>query len=60
MKPNIVFAFADDWGRYAGAYAEHEGAGSLNELVRTPHFDRVAEEGALFRNALVPAPTCTP
>ncbi len=21
MKPNIVFAFADDWGRYAHAYA---------------------------------------
>jgi len=60
MKPNIVFAFADDWGRYAGAYAKHEGAGSLNELVHTPHFDRVAAEGALFKNALVPAPTCTP
>ncbi len=60
MKPNIVFAFADDWGRYASAYAEHEGTGSLNELISTPNFDRVAKEGALFTNALVPAPTCTP
>lgn len=60
MKPNILFAFADDWGRYARAYAEHEGANSLNELIETPNFDRIAQEGALFTNALVPAPSCTP
>ena len=59
-KPNIVFAFADDWGRYASAYAQHQAPGGLNELIDTPHFDRVAEEGALFLNALVPAPSCTP
>ena len=60
MKPNILFAFADDWGRYASAYAKYEGAGSLNELIQTPNFDRVAADGALFLNALVPAPSCTP
>ena len=60
MKPNILFAFADDWGRYARAYAEHEGENSLNELIETPNFDRIAREGALFTNALVPAPSCTP
>lgn len=60
MRPNILFAFADDWGRYARAYAEHEGANSLNELIETPNFDRIAREGALFTNALVPAPSCTP
>ena len=64
MQPNIVFAFADDWGRYASAYARHrspkEVAGSLNELIDTPHFDRIADEGVLFLNALVPAPSCTP
>ena len=60
MRPNIVFAFADDWGRYARAYAKHEGPGSLNELIDTPNFDRIAAEGALFLNALVPAPSCTP
>jgi len=59
-KPNIVFAFADDWGRYAGAYAALEGEGSINELLRTPNFDRVAAEGAIFTNAFVPAPSCTP
>ena len=58
-SPNIVLAFADDWGRYVGSYAEHEASGpaaKLNELLvgKTPNFDRVAREGALFLNALVP------
>ena len=60
MKPNIVFAFADDWGRYASAYRGHPGESSIHELIETPNFDRVASEGAIFRNAHVPAPTCTP
>lgn len=60
MRPNIVFAFADDWGRYARAYAEHQATPNLNELIDTPNFDRIAKEGALFLNALVPAPSCTP
>lgn len=59
-KPNILFAFADDWGRYASAYAPHEGPNSLNRLINTPNFDRIAKEGALFTNAFVPAPSCTP
>ncbi len=60
MKPNIVFVFADDWGRYASAYRAYEGPNSLNQLIETPNFDRVAEEGVLFKNAFVPAPSCTP
>ena len=60
MQPNIVFAFADDWGRYASAYRPFEGPNSLNQLIETPNFDRVAREGVIFRNAFVPAPTCTP
>ena len=60
MRPNIVFAFADDWGRYASAYQAFEGNKSLNALIDTPNFDRIASEGALFRNAFVPAPSCTP
>ena len=59
-RPNILFAFADDWGRYASAYAAHHGERSLSALIDTPHFDRVAAEGVLFTNALVPAPSCTP
>ncbi|MYD44351.1 MAG: sulfatase [Gammaproteobacteria bacterium] len=59
-KPNIVFAFADDWGRYASAYAKFEGEQSLNHLIETTNFDRIAREGVLFSNAIVPAPSCTP
>lgn len=59
-KPNILFAFGDDWGRYAGAYARFEGDDSINALIDTPNFDRVAREGAIFTNAFVPAPSCTP
>ena len=58
-RPNILFAFADDWGRYASAYAELE-PGGISDLVSTPNFDRVAKEGVLFRNAFVNAPSCTP
>ncbi|WP_425617584.1 sulfatase-like hydrolase/transferase [Anatilimnocola sp. NA78] len=59
-KPNIVFAFADDWGRYASAYAAVDGPGTPNDVVKTPNFDSVAKEGVLFRRAFVSAPSCTP
>ncbi|MCI0538737.1 MAG: sulfatase-like hydrolase/transferase [Verrucomicrobiales bacterium] len=59
-RPNILFVFADDWGRHASAYAKLDGPGTVNDLVRTPHFDRVAREGVLFRSAFVSAPSCTP
>lgn len=58
--PNIVFAFADDWGRYAGVYASIDGPGTLNDVVQTPNVDRLAREGVAFRNAFVNAPSCTP
>jgi N-sulfoglucosamine sulfohydrolase len=58
-RPNVLFAFADDWGRYAGVYGELE-PGGINDLVSTPHFDRIAREGVLFTNAFVNAPSCTP
>ncbi len=59
-RPNILFAFADDWGRFASAYAKIDGPGGLNDLVQTPNFDRIAADGVLFRNAFVNAPSCTP
>lgn len=59
-RPNILFCFADDWGRYASAYANVIGRPSPSQVVRTPHIDRVAREGVLFRNAFVTAPSCTP
>ncbi|MFW5802984.1 MAG: sulfatase [Verrucomicrobiota bacterium] len=59
-RPNIVFAFGDDWGRYARAYAAVEGENSLSTHIDTPNFDRVAAEGVLFTNAFVTSPSCTP
>ena len=58
-RPNILFVFADDWGRHASAYAKLE-PGGVNDIIRTPNFDRVASEGVLFRRAFVSAPSCTP
>jgi N-sulfoglucosamine sulfohydrolase len=53
LRPNILFCIADDWSwPHAGAYAD--------KTVRTPAFDRVAREGALFRNAFCASPSCSP
>ena len=57
---NILFVFADDWGRYASAYSAIDGRPSPNDVIKTPHVDRIAREGALFRHAFVNAPSCTP
>ena len=59
-KWNILFCFADDWGRYASCYAKVDGRPTLNDVVQTPNVDRLAREGVLFRNAFVNAPSCTP
>jgi len=59
-KPNILFLFADDWGRYASIYTVVENQASINQVVKTPNIDRVARQGVLFRNAFVNAPSCTP
>lgn len=59
-RPNILFCFADDWGRYASIYATLEKQPSLNQIVKTPNIDRVAREGVVFRRAFVNAPSCTP
>jgi N-sulfoglucosamine sulfohydrolase len=48
-RPNILFAIADDHSfPHASAYG--------SKMFRTPNFDRVASEGALFYNAFVAAP----
>ena len=59
-RPNVVFFFADDWGRYASAYRKFQGDNTVNQIVNTPNFDRIAAEGAIFTNAHVPVPSCTP
>jgi N-sulfoglucosamine sulfohydrolase len=59
-RHNLVFCFADDWGRYAGCYREVLGTGTPNDLLQTPNMDRVAANGVLFKHAFVTAPSCTP
>lgn len=52
-RPNILFIIFDDWGwQHAGAYG--------CQWVKTPNFDRVAREGALFKNAFTSNPKCSP
>jgi N-sulfoglucosamine sulfohydrolase len=58
-RPNILILFADDLGRYASAYADPQQP-SPNDIIRTPVFDRLAREGALFHHAFVSVPSCTP
>jgi N-sulfoglucosamine sulfohydrolase len=57
---NILFLFADDWGRYASCYRGLEGRPTFNDAIKTPNIDRVAREGVLFRNTFVNSPSCTP
>ncbi|REG85436.1 sulfatase family protein [Algoriphagus antarcticus] len=52
-QPNILFLIADDWSYpHAGVYGD--------PVVRTPTFDRLAAEGALFTNAYTASPSCSP
>ncbi len=57
---NILFVFADDWGRYASVYAGVDGKPSINDAIKTPNVDRLAREGVTFKHAFVNAPSCTP
>ena len=54
-NPNIIFILADDLG-----YESVNSYGADKELLRTPHIDKIAEEGIRFTNAHTPASICTP
>jgi len=58
-RPNILFAFGDDYGRYASVYGNIEN-NPICKLIKTPNIDRIANEGVLFTNAHAPAPSSTP
>lgn len=60
QRPNILFAFADDWGKYASCYSQLDNADPIHSLLQTPNVDRLAKEGVLFTQAFVNAPSCTP
>jgi arylsulfatase A-like enzyme len=52
QRPNIVWIVVDDMSANFSCYGE--------TLIQTPHVDRLAKEGTLFRNAFVTAPVCSP
>ena len=54
-SPNILLIVADDFG-IGGINAY----GAPGALVRTPHLNRLAEEGLRFTNASAPASVCSP
>lgn len=49
--PNIIYIHSHDSGRYLQPYGHS---------VPTPHLQRLASEGVLFRRAFSAAPTCSP
>ena len=52
-RPNILLVIADDWGyNHAGVYG--------CDWIKTPNFDRVANEGVRFTNSFTSNPKCSP
>ena len=51
MKPNVLYIHSHDTGRYIQPYGHN---------IPTPHMQKLAEEGVLFRKAFCAAPTCSP
>jgi arylsulfatase A-like enzyme len=52
-RPNIVFILIDDLRWDELGCVGHP-------YIKTPHIDRIAKEGALFRNAFMTTPLCSP
>ena len=53
VQPNLVFLFADQMQGFALGCMGHPD-------VKTPHLDRLAQRGVLFRQAYTASPICTP
>ena len=52
-RPNLLVVMTDDQARWAlGVYG--------NSDIRTPNMDRIGREGAVFTNAFVATPVCSP
>jgi len=51
-RPNVLWLTAEDISPDLGCYGD--------AYARTPNLDRLASEGALFRNAFTHAPVCAP
>ena len=51
--PNLIFILIDDLRWDELGIAGHP-------FLKTPHIDRIGNEGALFRNAFMTTPLCSP
>ncbi|HUR54908.1 MAG TPA: sulfatase, partial [Gemmataceae bacterium] len=51
-RSNVVWIVVDDMSANFSCYGE--------KLIRTPHVDRLAAEGTMFRRAFTTAPVCSP
>lgn len=49
-RPNILWLSTEDMSPNLGCYGDRD--------ARTPHIDRLASEGVLYKNAFVPCPVC--
>ena len=52
-RPNVLFIALDDLNNWVGFLENYPG-------VKTPHMDRLAQEGVLFTNAHCSSPGCNP
>ena len=52
-RPNLLFILTDQWRSSAFGFGS-------DEVVRTPHLDRLAEQGANWSRAFAANPVCTP
>ena len=60
-KPNFVYVFTDDqrWDAL-GVVQKEQGEKGRFPWLKTPHLDRLANEGLRFRNAFVVNSLCAP
>ncbi len=52
VRPNILWLVSEDNGTFLGCYGD--------AFANTPHLDRLAGEGILYKNAFCNAPVCAP
>ena len=52
-RPNIIFIFTDD-------HAAHAISAYGSKINQTPNMDRIAREGAIFRNCFCGNSICSP
>nr|WP_144054711.1 sulfatase-like hydrolase/transferase [Rhodopirellula europaea] len=59
-KPNVVMVLTDDQAPWAFAEAVRSGQFDDVPIPSTPNMDRLAAEGAVFRNFFCTTPVCSP